>query len=143
MGFAEALVMAGWVEPAELPDYLAAADVAMYPFADTLVNRAKCPAKLTELIRAGVPVVADRVGQIPEYFAPELSHLLCAPEKQGAMAETCVDLLRDATKRKAASLAGRAFILGHHAWRIHARRLHDYYLTAASAGCGRHEVLHD
>ena len=63
-GFAGSLIMAGWVEPEQLADYLAAGDVAVYPFADTLVNRCKCPAKLTELLLAGCPVVADRVGQL-------------------------------------------------------------------------------
>ena len=59
-GFASALCLAGWVEPEEIPNYLAAGDVALYPFDDTLVNRAKCPAKLVEILQAGTPVVADR-----------------------------------------------------------------------------------
>ena len=36
-----------------MPDYLATADVAIYPFTDSLVNSCKCPAKLTELLRVG------------------------------------------------------------------------------------------
>lgn len=127
-GFQEALVLAGWVEPAELPDYLAAGDLAIYPFADTLVNRAKCPAKLTELLRAGVPVVADRVGQIPEYVAPELHGLLCEPDARDAMAEKCVDLLLDAARRKSVSAIGQAYVLGNFAWRDYAKLLHNFYI---------------
>ena len=126
-GFREAVVLAGWVEPAELPDYLAAGDAAVYPFADTLVNRAKCPAKLTELLRAGVPVVADRVGQIPEYVAPELHGLLCAPEEWEEMAEKCGGLLLDAGLRASAAAAGRRFLLDNFAWRDYAKLLHDFY----------------
>src|SRR5512143_2476943 len=107
MGFKDALIMAGWIETTDLPDYLAAGDVAVYPFADTLVNRAKCPAKLTELLRAGVPVVADRVGQIVEYVAPELHPLLCAPSDRDAMVARCVELLGDGRERATASAAGR------------------------------------
>ncbi len=127
-GFQDALVLAGWVEPAELPDYLAAGDVAIYPFADTLVNRAKCPAKLTELLRAGLPVVADRIGQIPEYVAPELHSLLCAPDDWDEMAARCVELLRDAELRGKSSSAGRAFILETYNWRGYADLLHNFYI---------------
>jgi glycosyltransferase involved in cell wall biosynthesis len=127
-GFKDALVLAGWVEPTELPDYLAAGDVAIYPFADTLVNRAKCPAKLTELLRAGLPVVADRIGQIPEYVAPELHGLLCDPDSRDEMAAKCADLLVDGAQRERASLAGRAFILETCSWRGYAGLLLDFYI---------------
>jgi glycosyltransferase involved in cell wall biosynthesis len=127
-GFRDALVMAGWVEPVELPDYLAAGDVAIYPFADTLVNRAKCPAKLTELLRAGLPVVADRIGQIPEYVAPELHSLLCVPDNWDEMTAKCVELLHDGELRRKASLAGKAFILETFTWRSYAELLHNFYI---------------
>jgi len=132
-GFAEALALAGWVEPAELPDYLAAGDVAIYPFADTLVNRAKCPAKLTELLRAGVPVVADRVGQIPEYLAPELHPLLCTPENRDEMARKCAELLGDEERRRRISQAGRAFILESFSWRSYTELLHNFYVNGIAA----------
>jgi len=31
--------------------------VALYPFDDNLINRTKCPVKLTDLLYAGIPVV--------------------------------------------------------------------------------------
>lgn len=128
-GFGNALVLAGWVEPMKLPDYLAAGDVALYPFDDTLTNRTKCPAKLTELLRAGIPVVADRVGQIPEYIAPELQFLLSAPDDWERMAEQCAELLLDGAKRRNASHAARTFILHNFSWREHAKTLLDFYNT--------------
>jgi glycosyltransferase involved in cell wall biosynthesis len=134
IGFRDALVMAGWVEPAELPDYLAAGDVAIYPLDDTLVNRAKCPAKLTELVCAGVPVVADRVGQIPEYVAPELHPFLCDPDDWNAMAEKCVDLLLNAEQRTCAAAIGRAFILDNFAWRDYAKQLLTFYSDFITSG---------
>ena len=133
-GFHDALVLAGWVEPAELSDFLAAGDVAMYPFADTLVNLAKCPAKLTELLRAGVPVVADRIGQITEYVAPELQGLLCNPEDRDEMAEKCVALLRNKERREIVSATGRAFILNAFAWRRHAELLNNFYSNVTTRG---------
>ena len=127
MGFAEALLMAGWVEPAEIPDYLAAADVAIYPLDDTLVNRAKCPAKLTEIIRAGVPVVADGVGQALEYLPPGRDDLLCAPGDVAAMADAVVGLLADAEQRRCRGAEGRCYLLDHFNWRTYAVALDTFY----------------
>lgn len=99
-GFFPALVMAGWVEPAKLPDYLDSGDVAIYPFADTLVNRAKCPAKVTELLCAGIAVVADRVGQLAEYIESGVSGELCEPDNWVEMVGKTVALLRDPSRRR-------------------------------------------
>lgn len=127
MGFADALVMAGWIDPAEIPSYLAAGDVALYPFADTLINRCKCPAKLTELLRAGLAVVADRVGQLAEYIKPGISGVVCEPDDWQEMADAAVALLLDPVRRAGLGAAGRRYLLEHFAWKEHAARLADLY----------------
>ncbi|MHB1416116.1 MAG: glycosyltransferase family 4 protein, partial [Chloroflexota bacterium] len=99
-GLASSARFAGWVEPKDLPTYFAAADVAVYPFADTLVNRTKCPAKLVELLAAGVPVVAQAVGQIQEYVEHGVSGLLVSAGEDEAFAHAAVDLLGDAALRE-------------------------------------------
>jgi len=126
-GFADALVMAGWVESQEILDYLAAGDVAIYPFADTLVNRAKCPAKLTELLRSRVPVVADAVGQICEYIEPEVSGILCAPDNWQDMVDRTVELLQDSELRLSLGDAGRRHLLDRFNWRQFADQLCGFY----------------
>lgn len=98
-GFGQALTLAGWVEPCDLPDLLAAGDLAPYLFDDTLINRTKCPAKLTELVNAGVAVVADRVGQLCEYL-PESDRILSGPGDHRRMAEQAVRLLDDRRLRR-------------------------------------------
>lgn len=127
--FRSALVPAGWVEPELLSGYLAAGDVAIYPFADTLVNRCKCPAKLTELLLAGVPLVADRVGQVAEYIREGDSGILCEPEQWEEMVAHTVALLGDAQRRRALGAAGRGHVLEHFAWRGYAGRLETFYLS--------------
>lgn len=126
-GFRENLLMAGWVEPGVLPGYLAVGDVAVYPFDDTLVNRCKCPAKATELLMAGCPVVADRVGQLAEYIQPGLSGVLCEPGDEEAMAGETVALLHDAGRRQSLGAAGRTYLLANFAWRTYAGRLDQFY----------------
>ncbi len=116
LGFAESLIMAGWVEPGEIPDYLAAADVAIYPLDDTLVNRAKCPAKLTEIIRAGIPVVADAVGQAAEYVEDGVSGVLCDPDDPERMAAEVESLLQNADLRKKLGAEGSRRLTANFNW---------------------------
>ncbi len=127
LGFAPALLMAGWVEPADIPDYLAAGDIALYPFSDTLVNRAKCPAKLTEILRAGVPVVGDNIGQIAEYIKPGVSGIICDPGDWREMADRAVKLLPDEGKRRELGEAGRRFLLENFKWSAFAVKLNEFY----------------
>ena len=86
---------AGWVAQGLLADYFAAATVALYPFDDTLVNRTKCAVKLVDLLAAGVPVVADAVGQNREYVRHEQTGLLVDPADPSAMVQGAVRLLGD------------------------------------------------
>ncbi len=95
----EAVVYAGWIESRHLPDYFAASDVAIYPYDDTLINRTKCSVKLVGLLAAGLPVVADRVGQNREYIEDGVSGLLVEDGTDG-FANAVVRLLGDAELRR-------------------------------------------
>jgi glycosyltransferase involved in cell wall biosynthesis len=106
-GLAEAVDDAGWVEPEHLPGYLAAASCAIYPFDDTLVNRTKCPVKLADLLAAGVPVVAEDVGQVGEYIEPGASGLLVPTGDDAALAASVVRLLQDPPLRAELSSGAR------------------------------------
>jgi glycosyltransferase involved in cell wall biosynthesis len=127
MGFREALTVIGWVEPEEIPDYLAAADMAVYPLDDTLLNRAKCPAKLTELLMAGLPVVADNTGQAAEYIRSGTTGILCNPGDWREMAAAVADFSGEAARRQEFGAAGRRYLLEHFSWRVYVAQLHDFY----------------
>jgi len=98
-GLLEAVVDVGWTPLAELPATLAAADVGLYLMDDTLLNRAKCPVKLADMLAAGVPVVAEAVGQVAEYVREGLSGTLCQTGDVEGMAAATVALLDDAGAR--------------------------------------------
>jgi glycosyltransferase involved in cell wall biosynthesis len=98
MGLRGSIEYAGWVDSAALPDYLAQASVAIYPFDDTLINRTKCSVKLIDLLGAYVPVVADAVGQNAEYIRHNAGGVLVPSGDAGAMAQAVIDLLRDRAK---------------------------------------------
>lgn len=115
-GLIEKVTFAGWVAYEQLADYFAAADVALFPFDDTPVNRTKCSVKLVELLAAGVPVVADAVGQNREYILDGESGLLVQPEDDHAFAEAVLSLLRDTSQRARMGTAAAQRIREHFEW---------------------------
>jgi glycosyltransferase involved in cell wall biosynthesis len=123
------VVRTGWVQEERLPDYFAAADLALYPFADTLINRCKCPVKLVDLLYSGVPVVADAVGEIREYIRHGETGLLTPWDVPEAMAEAAISLLRDPVRRL--ELAGLAAAEMHttYAWDTLTERLLRVYAS--------------
>ena len=117
-GLSEFVIRAGWVPQEHLPDYFAAADVALYPMDDTLVNRTKCAVKLIDLLAAGIPVVADAVGQNTEYVLHNETGLLVPSGNAQAMAKATLYLLHDRALRQRISSAAMAHIRARYVWEV-------------------------
>ena len=115
-GLSSNAVFAGWAQPDHLPGYFAVADVAIFPFDDTLINRTKCSVKLVELLAAGLPVVADAVGQNKEYILDGESGLLVMPEDDAALADGVLRLLANADLRARLGQAAARRMREHFAW---------------------------
>lgn len=129
-GLGARVLRAGWVASEELPDYFAASDLAIYPFDDTLVNRCKCSVKLTDLLAAGVAVVADAVGQNAEYITHGETGLLVPTGDSEAMANAAVRLIRDDDLRHSLGAAAARRIADQYAWS-------KLVITALAAYAGR------
>lgn len=99
-GLGESVAFAGWVDRHDLEDYFAASDVAIYPYDDNLLNRAKCAVKLIDLMAAGLPVVADWVGQNAEYIEDRLSGVLIEPGDWVGFGDAVVALLKDGERQR-------------------------------------------
>lgn len=115
-GVAAAIDYRGWTEPAQIPALLGAADVALVPMDDTLINRARCSAKLLELMAAGLPIVAGRVGQVGEYIEHGRSGLLVPPSDPAALAQAALVLLHDAPLRARLGRAAHERVAQHFGW---------------------------
>ncbi|NJM08383.1 glycosyltransferase family 4 protein [Candidatus Gracilibacteria bacterium] len=94
-GIATMIDYQGWVQPAQIPALLAQAQIALVPLDDTLINRARCSAKLIELMAAGLAVIVGDVGQSREYIRDGENGLLIAPHNPGALAVAALRLLDD------------------------------------------------
>lgn len=126
-GLSHAVCYAGWVPPAELPVYWSLADLALYPFDDTLINRAKCAVKLVDLMAAGVPVIADRVGQNEAYIQNGENGLLVPAGDVGAMSRAALALLSDPSQREALGRAAGRDMVERYGWSTLAARLEERY----------------
>lgn len=130
-GLGAAIEDRGWVEPAALVELMAAADAALYPFDDTLVNRSKSSVKLLELLAAGLPVVASAVGQNAEVIVDGQSGLLVPPGDAAAFAAALGRLLDDAALRQRLSAGARARVREAFRWSLLAPRVLPLYGSRA------------
>lgn len=99
IGLSDRIEYEGWVDADRLTELFARSSVAIYPFDDTLINRTKCSVKLIDLLAAGVPVVADAVGQNVEYIRHNDTGVIVPSGDVEAMANAVIDLLRDPDRR--------------------------------------------
>lgn len=100
----QVLIVAGWIEHDCAPRYLGAADAIVAPYRDTLINRAKCPAKVVQAMALGRPVVTSRIGQNVEYVEDGRSGLLTTPGDAADLARALRAVLSD---RELAAELGR------------------------------------
>jgi len=126
-GWRERVADVGWVEPEQLRGLFAAADAALYPFDDTLINRAKCPVKLIDLLAAGVPVVGEAVGQVREYIQNNETGILVEPRASEAFARNLILLLQDAALRARLGAQAAATMARDYNWARLAERVEDAY----------------
>src|SRR5579875_2029176 len=120
LGVAQVIEWAGWVEPSDLAEIAARCRLAIHPFDDTLLNRAKCSVKLLELMACGLPVVTTPVGENASFIEEGRSGLLVKPSDASGLAAAVVDLLDnprrcDQIGRAARARVGEHFLLAHRA----------------------------
>jgi glycosyltransferase involved in cell wall biosynthesis len=123
----QALIDLGWIDLEDLPLLIGSADVAIYLMDDTLLNRTKCPVKLADLLSAGIPVVAEAVGQVPEYVLN--GHTGClrrSGDVAGLIADTA-NLLQNKRERTRMRGAAREHYVNNFTWDRLAARLERAY----------------
>lgn len=116
VGVLDALIELGWVTLDQLPLYLSTVDVGIYLMDDTLINRTKCPVKLADMIAMGIPVIAESVGQVPEYILNGNSGLLRTSGDVAGLIDDIVKLLSERQIREQMAASARAHYQDKFAW---------------------------
>jgi glycosyltransferase involved in cell wall biosynthesis len=120
-GLQEAVTFAGRIAHQEVPQYLAAMDVAVAPY-PALDEFYYSPLKLFEYMAAGRPVVASRVGQVAEILMEGATGLLFEPGDRASLFRCLQRLRKDATLRNELGRNAAAFC-SEHTWNRNAARL--------------------
>jgi glycosyltransferase involved in cell wall biosynthesis len=95
LGLDDRVIFPGWIEHDRAHLYVAAADVALNPYRDTLINRSKCAGKVILAMAMGKAVVTSRLGENLEYIEDGRSGLLVEPDDAGDLALALRSALSD------------------------------------------------
>jgi glycosyltransferase involved in cell wall biosynthesis len=132
LGVADRVDFVGAVAHDDVPGYLAAADVVVVPsirfegLVDGLPNVA------LEAMAAGKPLVATRVGGLPELVHDGMNGLLVAEKSATELASVILRLAADADLRARLGAAARDEIRAERSWETVARRFVEIYERAAA-----------
>jgi glycosyltransferase involved in cell wall biosynthesis len=110
-----ALICTGTVSHDEVPDYLAAMDVALV-VADARQPFHYSPLKLAEYMAAGRAVVVPRAGELPSQLRDGIDAVFVAPGDATALAGVLRDLRDDPRRRASLGAAARAAALERWSW---------------------------
>jgi len=132
LGVADTVTFAGTATRDEVSAYLAASDLVVVPsvhyggYVDGLPNVA------LEAMAAGKPLVATRVGGLPDLVRPGENGLLVDERDVDALAEAIVTLARDRELRTRMGDSGRALIRDSMSWDDVAERFESVFERAVT-----------
>jgi glycosyltransferase involved in cell wall biosynthesis len=127
VGLAERVSILGFVD--DLPAAMAALDVALY----AALESDGMSRVLFEYLATGVPVVASRVGVVPEVLDDGRTAMLVPPGEPALLAGAIARLLDDAALRRAVGGAGAELVRAHFSGARLAERLAALYVSLDGA----------
>ncbi len=133
LGLAAAVDYVGWLAAGDEAAVFAGVDAALVLADDTLVNRTRSSMKLLDLLAAGLPVVAEAVGQNVAVIQPEVSGRLVPAGDVAALAAALAELLGDLARRRALGQAARERVARDFSWSAQVLELESAYGRALEA----------
>lgn len=122
LDIAHRVYFSGWVSDEDYPRYIACADVCFLSLEDTLLHRARWPAKILDYLAAGKAVVTNGVGEVLNLFAQREVGVL-SPYDIEAMAETITALLQDSERRLYYGQQARRVMVQEWDWQVRGEQI--------------------
>lgn len=110
----------------EIPTLIREFDIALAPYPPTDHDFYFSPLKLFEYMGCGVPVVAARIGQIPDVVQNGKTGFLYTPGNMEELASACDSLLNDADQRISMGQQASDLIHKHYTWDHNAVRIIEF-----------------
>jgi len=115
-------------ERGDVPALLAQSDVFVLP------SRSEaCPNGILEAMAAGLPIVASRVGGIPELVVSDSTGILVEPDRPEALAVALLSVLDQPERARALATAARVRAERHFSFDRMVSAFEDLYLTELAA----------
>jgi glycosyltransferase involved in cell wall biosynthesis len=118
------ITLTGQVDHKDVPEYLRSFDVFVVP---SLTERESFGVAAVEASASGLPVIASRMGGLPEVVLDGKTGLLVPPGDVDALAFAISRLLADPALRAQMGQAGRQFVLEHYRWEDNAKLMEEIY----------------
>jgi glycosyltransferase involved in cell wall biosynthesis len=124
-GLSDFVTLTGAVDPADVPGWLHEMDVGVAPY-PAMDGFYFSPLKILEYMAAGLPIIASRIGQIPQLLEDGACGLLCDPGEPEALAESLDRLRRDPSLRVRLAHSARTAAVEKHSWDAVVERIFDH-----------------
>jgi glycosyltransferase involved in cell wall biosynthesis len=108
--------VSGYMPHEQLVQRLVAADIAIYPYRDSNINRAKCSGKVIDYMACGKPMVVSDVGMNRAYITHGTSGLLTPPGDTQAFTAALLELLNDACSAALLGQTAQQELWTHFSW---------------------------
>lgn len=126
------LIEPGWLSDEELNLYMAACDIFWLPLVNSGANQGRWPAKLTDYMSVGRPILATRVGDIETLFEEEALGRLANDTPEDVVRQT-ISLLEEGPERhEQYGATGQRLIRERFNWDKLAEQLEGLYFSAMS-----------
>jgi len=133
LGIGRRVEFLGWVEPADVPALINTATIVLMPS-----RQESLPLVALETGLMARPIVATRIGGLPEVVADGQTGLLVEPESATAMAAAVTRLLRERELAAELGQAGRTRVEQVFSWRNHVDGYDALYKKLTKQSVGRH-----
>ncbi|MDW8395663.1 MAG: glycosyltransferase family 4 protein [Anaerolineae bacterium] len=117
----------GFMPHAQLVERLVAADIALYPYRDTLINRAKCSGKVIDYMACGKPMVVSNLGMNQVYLDGGRCGMLTPPGDAAAFRQALLQLMDNPALAHALGQAAQAHVWQAFGWEGRIQALIELY----------------
>ena len=131
LGLGGAVDIVGRVPHEKVPELIASYDLMIMP---SVYESETFGVAAIEASASRVPVVASRVGGVPEAVLDGVTGLLVRPGDPQGLARVCIELLDDPRRRAAIGEAGRRFVEKYYVWQENTLLMEEIYRAALQGG---------
>ena len=127
LNLSRAARIVGRVPHEMVPDLIRSFDAMLMP---SVYDSETFGVAAIEASACAIPVIASRIGGVPEAVIHNQTGLLVPPRDVQALAQACITLTDDLSRRRQMGAAGRRFVERYYDWRNNTQLMEEVYRAA-------------